>query len=64
MYALIGGTACDLLMEDAGLDFRRTKDFDIVLIIEAVNEDYGKAFWEFIEEGGYSIKERSNGYSI
>ncbi len=64
MYALIGGTACDLLMEDAGLDFRRTKDFDIVLIIEAINEDYGKAFWKFIEEGGYSIKERSDGSPV
>ena len=25
-YAIIGGTACDLLMTDSGLDFRATKD--------------------------------------
>lgn len=33
MYTLIGGVACGLIMNDAGLDFRATKDFDIVLII-------------------------------
>lgn len=35
-YAIIGGTACDLLMTDEGLDFRATKDIDLVLIVEAV----------------------------
>lgn len=25
-YAIIGGTACDLLMTDRGLDFRATKE--------------------------------------
>lgn len=36
-YAIIGGTACDLLMTDEGLDFRATKDIDLVLIVEAVD---------------------------
>ena len=40
-YAIIGGTACDLLMTDEGLDFRATKDIDLVLIIEAVDADFG-----------------------
>lgn len=31
-YAIIGGTACDLLMTDGGLDFRATKDIDLVLM--------------------------------
>ena len=61
MYTLIGGVACGLLMDDAGLDFRATKDFDIVLIIEALNEDFGRAFWQFIKDGGYIFKEKSNG---
>ncbi len=61
MYTLIGGVACGLLMDDAGLDFRATKDFDVVLIIEALNEDFGHAFWEFIKDGGYRIREKSNG---
>lgn len=32
-YAIIGGTACDILMTEEGLDFRATKDIDLVLII-------------------------------
>ena len=35
-YAIIGGTACDILMTEDGLDFRATKDIDLVLIIEAL----------------------------
>lgn len=31
-YVLIGGAACELLMDEVGLDFRATKDLDIVLI--------------------------------
>ena len=41
-YAIIGGTACDILMAAEGLDFRATKDVDLVLIIEAVDENFGK----------------------
>ena len=61
MYTLIGGVACGLLMDDAGLDFRATKDFDMVLIIEALTEDFGRSFWQFIKDGGYEIREKSNG---
>ena len=60
-YTLIGGVACGLLMDDAGLDFRATQDFDIVLIIESMDEDFGKAIWDFILEGGYKIREKSTG---
>ena len=35
-YAAIGGTACDILMTEEGLDFRATKDIDLVLIIDGV----------------------------
>ena len=61
MYMLIGGVACGLIMDEAGLDFRSTKDFDIVLIVEALNEDFAKVFWQFIKDGEYEIRERSNG---
>ena len=30
-YAIIGGTACDILMTEEGLDFRATKDIDLVI---------------------------------
>lgn len=60
-YTVIGGFACDLLMNDAGLDFRQTVDIDMVLIVEALTTDFAKAFWSFIEAGGYQARQRSNG---
>lgn len=63
-YVLIGGTACTLVMEDVGLDFRATKDLDIVLYIEALDADFVSAFWEFINEGEYQNCQRSTGKEI
>lgn len=40
-FVLIDGTAATLAMEDAGLEFRATKDLDIVLHIEALNATFG-----------------------
>ena len=60
-YAVIGGFACDLLMQEAGLDFRQTVDVDMVLIVEALSSEFAKAFWEFIEAGGYQARQRSGG---
>ena len=42
-YVLIGGTACDLLMSDAGLAFRATRDLDIVLCLEALDREFAEA---------------------
>jgi hypothetical protein len=60
-YAIIGGTACDLLMTDEGLDFRTTKDIDLVLIIEAVNAVFGRRFWEYVSAAGYEHRNKSTG---
>ena len=60
-YVLIGGTACDLLMENEELSFRATKDIDIVLIVESITAEFGKRFWEYIKEAGYEHKNKSTG---
>lgn len=60
-YSIIGGFACDLLMTDAGLDFRQTVDVDMVLTVEALTTEFANAFWAFIEAGGYQARQRSNG---
>lgn len=60
-YILIGGTACDLVMTEAGLVFRATHDLDIVLCIEALDPEFAKAFWAFVEAGGYELRETSAG---
>ena len=60
-YTIIGGTACDILMSEAGLDFRATKDIDLVVIVEAVNVDFGKQFWEYITNAEYEHCNKSTG---
>ncbi len=58
-YVVIGGTACSILMEDAGLSFRTTKDVDMVLIVDAKRYvEFGKTFWDFIKEGQYTCGEQ------
>ena len=60
-YAIIGGTACDLLLAEEGLDFRGTRDIDLVLIVEAIKPEFGKHFWDFIHNAGYVRRCKSNG---
>lgn len=59
-YVIIGGVACDLLLSSAGLTFRQTRDIDMVLIVEALTKEFGEKFWQFIEDGEYSARMRSN----
>lgn len=63
-YVLIGGSACFVLFQDAGLESRRTKDLDVVLCLEALTIDFLDALMHFIDEGGYLIKEKSNGKKV
>jgi len=60
-YAVIGGTACDLLFTEAGLPFRATKDIDMVLCVDVVDVAFGQAFKAFLDAGGYQAREKSSG---
>ncbi len=60
-FVLIGGTACQLAMDEAGLEFRATKDLDIVLYVESLDRKFIKAFWAFINEGQYQIQQKASG---
>lgn len=59
-YAIIGGTACDILMEREGLAFRATKDLDLVLIVEAMTSEFGDRFWKYIQAGGYEFRRKTS----
>ena len=48
-------------MTEEGLDFRATKDFDLVLIIEALDVNFGKKFWEYVKQAGYEHCNKSSG---
>lgn len=58
-YVIIGGTACDIIIEDAGLTARATKDIDVILIVEALTPEFVKQFWQFIKDGKYERQEKS-----
>jgi hypothetical protein len=58
-YIIIGGTACDVIIDDAGFEARATKDIDIILIVEALTNEFVLKFWEFINDGEYERREKS-----
>ena len=60
-YAIIGGTACDLLMSEEGMDFRATRDIDMVLIVESLTPQFGERFWSYIRDAGYEHRNKSTG---
>lgn len=61
-YVLIGGAACDVSFEKSGAEFRATRDLDVVLILEALTEAFGRRFWKFVERGKYRRRERGDGH--
>jgi hypothetical protein len=58
-YVIIGGTACDIIIDNIGLTPRATKDIDIILVIEALSPEFVAHFWEFIKQGNYDVREKS-----
>jgi hypothetical protein len=60
-FVLIGGVACHEWLSTLGLEFRATKDMDVVLVIEALDHVFVQRFWEFIEAGKYQVREKANG---
>jgi hypothetical protein len=60
-FVIIGGAACSLILSEDDTPFRPTKDIDVVLLIEAMNADFGRRFWEYILEAGYEHKQKSSG---
>lgn len=63
-YIIIGGTACDIIIEGAGLTPRVTKDIDIILVVEALSAAFVKHFWNFIQDGNYERTEKPPTISI
>lgn len=57
-YVLIGGAACNLLEEEYAQNPRATKDLDLILVVEALDADFGNQFWNFIKQGKYTSRQR------
>jgi len=60
-FALIGGAACDEWFTSLGLEFRATKDLDIVLSVEVLDAAFVRAFWAFVRAGKYQIQQSATG---
>lgn len=60
-YVIIGGTACEQMLEINEYDFRVTKDIDMVLIIEALTKEFGETFWNYIKEAEYKYINKGTG---
>ena len=60
-YVIIGGTACSIILREAVMRPRATKDIDMILVVEEMTPEFGRQFWRFIEDGGYSQRERKRG---
>lgn len=52
-FIVIGGTACDLNLEAFG-GFRRTKDIDMIIVTEKVDDAFAAALHQFLREGQYA----------
>lgn len=60
-YVIIGGTACDMALTGSDMPPRATDDIDMILIVDNMTPEFGKRFWQFIEEGEYQNRERKRG---
>lgn len=59
-FIVIGGSACRAVLSGGPIQPRRTRDIDMVLVLENVGKDFISAFWKFIKEGGYKFASRKN----
>ena len=58
-YVLIGGTACSVLFDNLGTEFRATKDIDMVLIVEALTKEFAEKFFQFVLDADYEHRNKS-----
>ncbi len=57
-YVVIGGGAASLLMDDEGLEFRATKDVDLVVLVRS--QELNARILAYVKSGGYHSKESTD----
>lgn len=60
-YVLIGGAACSVWLSHRDVEFRMTKDLDLVLVVESLVPAFTRRLWDFITVGGYRTCRLQNG---
>ncbi len=59
-FIIIGGAACRVTLSDSRYTPRKTKDIDMVLVLENLDKDFIDAFWSFIKAGNYKCATRKD----
>lgn len=57
-YTIIGGAACYTHFKQLDLQFRATKDIDMVLRVDTVDLSFAEALKGFLDAGGYEARQR------
>ncbi|MGN0224393.1 MAG: hypothetical protein ACI4AM_10280 [Muribaculaceae bacterium] len=60
-YVIIGGVASAYHESEAEQEPRKTKDIDMVLIVEALTDAFVERFWAFVKEAGYMHRNVGSG---
>jgi hypothetical protein len=60
-YVIIGGTACDIILQDTDMRPRATDDIDMILVVEQMTPEFGNQVWNFITLGEYKTRQRKRG---
>lgn len=57
-YVIIGGTACEITMQDTVVRPRATHDIDMIMIVENMTPAFAQRFWDFVKEANYRPEKR------
>ncbi|MBX3180334.1 MAG: hypothetical protein KF886_23535 [Candidatus Hydrogenedentes bacterium] len=63
-FVLIGGVAAMQWLEEADMRPRATKDFDLVLFVEDIDDQFLGHFWQFVKDGGYDNLRKNTGERV
>ena len=59
-FVIVGGAACRATLSDGRYTPRKTKDIDMVLVLENLDNDFIDAFWSFVKAGNYKCATRKD----
>ncbi|MCK9156677.1 MAG: hypothetical protein M0P12_11345 [Paludibacteraceae bacterium] len=59
-YIIIGGAACDIHEELNAQNARATKDLDVIVVVEALSQEFVGQFWQFVKAGKYETRQKGN----
>lgn len=59
-FVIIGGAACRAILSEGRYSPRKTKDIDMVLVLDQLDKIFIDTFWAFIKDGQYKCATRKD----